>query len=777
MRPPALDQGSAALPERTTKTPKTPPSIFEKSGWLRPSVIVGLIVATQIVALGLKVFEDYRTNKAHAETVNHREAIAIAEYLSGRAGEVSVLMSSGYEAGWGDNRIAEKLPELAAVSRLADAMTSKEDSRLHAAGVEASALISTGDTFGLSESDDFIVLHETETGRIRFGLISQSEWMPKPQNGYEFSVNSNVINGPVETVKGEIASCAPVKRSTFSVCVSSPFTPITQAQLINSVAYALLLFGPALALFGMFRLLAVRSGESEAFEGQATRAGRILKTVVKEANAGFWSWDFSKYELWLSETAAQLLGFDEAGYYHIDRVRDCVLPDHRESFERALTQLPKTTSLTQLFARADKAVWLDMRARPDPESGEVNGILMDVTEMRLAIARTKQAEQRLRLALEGFSGPFALWDGKQRLIYWNKAFELAFSLEGILKPGMSKASVDLAQSAGLSERRLSKEETDTEVMRNHVGKWFKMVERITSNGGMITMGLDVSTDVEKEVQLTIQQQKLTRLVQELERSEGHAGELAAKLNEEKLRAERSANSKSAFLANMSHELRTPLNAINGFSEIIANEMYGPIGNAKYQEYAQDILASGQHLLDMINDILDMAKIEAGKMTINPQPLDLIEPVDAAVRMIRRRAEDKDIKLTLTEEDNLPHVDADHRAIRQMILNLVSNAIKFTDEGGSIDVKVARKGDSLRVSVKDTGVGIPEAALPRLAEPFEQVSDTRDRNYEGTGLGLALTKSFAEMHGGSLTIASKEDVGTLVCFFIPIPDGAAAKSVA
>jgi two-component system cell cycle sensor histidine kinase PleC len=198
-------------------------------------------------------------------------------------------------------------------------------------------------------------------------------------------------------------------------------------------------------------------------------------------------------------------------------------------------------------------------------------------------------------------------------------------------------------------------------------------------------------------------------------------------------------------------------------------MYGPLGDERYKEYAQDILASGKHLLDMITDILDMAKIEAGKMTVDLHPIDIVDPVDAAVRMIRRRAEEKEIDLKLVANSGLPLVEADHRAIRQMILNLVSNAIKFTDKGGEIRVTVDQKGPNLRIAVRDNGIGIPADALPRLGEPFEQVSDTRDRNFDGTGLGLALTKSFAEMHGGRLTIASEEGRGTQVSFFLPIPN--------
>ena len=146
-------------------------------------------------------------------------------------------------------------------------------------------------------------------------------------------------------------------------------------------------------------------------------------------------------------------------------------------------------------------------------------------------------------------------------------------------------------------------------------------------------------------------------------------------------------------------------------------------------------------------------------------------------MIRRKAEEKNVDLSLQAADDLPEVDADHRAVRQMVLNLLSNAIKFTDEGGRIIVAVQEKGDFVRVAVRDTGVGIPKEHLPRLAQPFEQVQETRERNYEGTGLGLALTKSFAEMHGGRLSIASEVGKGTMVSFYLPISKPAARPHAA
>ncbi len=746
-------------------------------GRLKVSTAIALIVGFELIALSIKAFDDRKTSITSLEQVTHREALAVSEYMSGKIEQVRLTLSLGYRSGWDADRTANALSELDAVVNLADALTAPSGSRLGDAGETAATLLGMDLTLGLSKAGDFVVMYAPETGAARFGLVKAGTWLPSAAGERQFALEASPVDGVFGATAETLTACSPLKQGPISVCVETVRAPFGQVEILRLLGYGLLLLGPALGMLGLFKLLERRAGESEAFEGQATRAGRVLQTVLKEAKAGFWSWDFDRSEVWLSEEASSLLGIDATGYLPSSQLLDCVHADHRSLVSQSLETLPHKNYLSQVFANKDRTVWLDMRARPDPDSGEVNGILLDITDMRAAVARTKQAEQRLRSALEGFSGPFALWDKRKRLVYWNRAFTRVFGLEDSVRAGMGHETVRLAQAAGISERRPGLDGEESEIVQTMDGTWFKMVERKTSAGSMITMGLDVSVDIERQVQMTEQQNKLKQLIQELERSESHAGELATRLNKEKIRAEESANSKSAFLANMSHELRTPLNAINGFSEIISSEMYGPLGNQKYRDYAEDILTSGEHLLDMINDILDMAKIEAGKMTIDPRPLDLIEPVDAAVRMIRRKAEDKGIKLLLRSADNLPPVDADHRAIRQMILNLVSNAIKFTDDGGTIQVSIEQRDDMLRVAVRDNGVGIPSEALPRLAEPFEQVSDTRDRNYEGTGLGLALTKSFAEMHGGRLSIASEPGKGTLVCFYIPISKEELERSVA
>jgi two-component system cell cycle sensor histidine kinase PleC len=215
---------------------------------------------------------------------------------------------------------------------------------------------------------------------------------------------------------------------------------------------------------------------------------------------------------------------------------------------------------------------------------------------------------------------------------------------------------------------------------------------------------------------------------------------------------------------MSHELRTPLNAIIGFSEIMTKELFGPVGSEQYRSYSADIHNSGTLLLELINDVLDMAKIEAGRFNLAPRPLDPEVAIDQALRLMRRRAEEKGLRL-LHEYTELPEIEADHRAVKQMLLNLLSNAIKFTDQG-AVMVQARQTDTGLEIRVVDTGRGIPAEALPRLAKPFEQVDTELNRNTSGTGLGLALTKSLAEMHGGRLEIESEVGRGTMVAIYLP-----------
>lgn len=247
------------------------------------------------------------------------------------------------------------------------------------------------------------------------------------------------------------------------------------------------------------------------------------------------------------------------------------------------------------------------------------------------------------------------------------------------------------------------------------------------------------------------------------RSERLAKELAGARDEalrQRYDAQAASQAKSSFLANMSHELRTPLNAIIGFSDMIRSEYVGPVGS-RYIDYARDIHDSGQHLLALINDILDISKIEAGRLEIELTPVDPYDAITSALRLTQARAHEKGHAFDVRIEQRCPNVMADPRALKQILVNLLSNAVKFTPKGGRITLEARCLGEAIEFTVSDTGRGIPEEHLARIFEPFEQVDNRYDRSEGGTGLGLALVKGLVELHKGKFEIDSRVDQGTTV----------------
>jgi len=229
--------------------------------------------------------------------------------------------------------------------------------------------------------------------------------------------------------------------------------------------------------------------------------------------------------------------------------------------------------------------------------------------------------------------------------------------------------------------------------------------------------------------------------------------------------EAASRHKSEFLANMSHELRTPLNAIIGFSEILVEKMFGDI-NEKQTEYLQDILESGRHLLSLINDILDLSKIEAGRMELELSDFHLPSAIENALILVRERASRRGIRLGSTIDERLGAIGGDERKVKQVLLNLLSNALKFTPEGGRIDVGARLDDRMAEVSVADTGIGIAPEDQDAVFEEFRQVG-AADKKAEGTGLGLALSRKFIELHGGRIWVKSETGTGSTFTFTLPL----------
>lgn len=235
----------------------------------------------------------------------------------------------------------------------------------------------------------------------------------------------------------------------------------------------------------------------------------------------------------------------------------------------------------------------------------------------------------------------------------------------------------------------------------------------------------------------------------------------------KSEADAASRAKTQFLANMSHELRTPLNAVIGFSEIIRDESMGPVGTPRYAEYAADIWCSGRHLLDIVNDILDMSKVESGKLALSEDACDIADVAATSVGMLRELAEKGDVRLSVEVPRTLPALWADRVRLRQVLINLLSNAVKFTPPGGTVSLRchIDEAGDCV-LSVQDTGIGMTAEEIETALEPFGQADAQLARKFEGTGLGLPLTKRLVELHGGRLDIVSAPSVGTTVSARFP-----------
>lgn len=312
------------------------------------------------------------------------------------------------------------------------------------------------------------------------------------------------------------------------------------------------------------------------------------------------------------------------------------------------------------------------------------------------------------------------------------------------------------------------------------GRWLNVSERRTRDGGFVSVATDITALKRNEETLTQSDRRLRKMVvdltvsrQALEMQSRSLSEVAEKYANEKRRADdakrkaEAANlAKSDFLANISHELRTPLNAIIGFSEIMRHAMFGPLGSQRYIDYTRDIHNSGQYLMDVINDILDMAKLESGRRTINWEEVDIDELLADVARVIGVKAQEDSIALHVPAPTHY-RIIADQRALKQILLNLLSNAVKFTPPRGNVEILAKMSNGRLLISIRDDGIGIPKDKIDKLGQPFVQVENQYTKFHKGSGLGLAISRSLATMQGGDLTILSMPGEGTTVTVSLPL----------
>ena len=381
------------------------------------------------------------------------------------------------------------------------------------------------------------------------------------------------------------------------------------------------------------------------------------------------------------------------------------------------------------------------------------GVRTDVTELVSREEALRASEERLHGAVESLQEGFALFDADDRLVIVNDAYRRLnpAAQETIEKNGGFEDLIRANIERGALVEAIGREE---EFVRERVGKHRNPKGSITRTiAGVGTFILKENRTPEGGIALSFIDITELKEAEEALRGAKEDAELANR-------------AKTEFLANMSHELRTPLNSVIGFSDILINQMFGPIGDT-YGEYANDINQAGKHLLALINDILDVSQIETGALTMQKRPLDVEVLIGSCKNMVADNAREAGIELTAAVAETLPALIADGRRVRQMLLNLLSNAIKFTPEGGRVTLSAEVAGNREFVfRVADTGIGIPADDIARVLRKFVQVESAYTRHYEGAGLGLPLVKSLIELHGGALELESEPGIGTTATLRFP-----------
>lgn len=593
------------------------------------------------------------------------------------------------------------------------------------------------------------------------------------------------VGRPTRDAEGRLrlTASAPVGASGHAVVAAMPVAGGLSAWLDD----AWMLAAPLLLILLMLAVLAVQNWRQTRAGRQWADTERRFRVAVEAARCGVWEWDLARGEVVLSDYMAAMLEVEPGQALTTQALTEKVHPRYRETLVDGLDRAAAEGVFDVTFPvplKSGGIRWIDARgqsrqSRRDAGFTSLLGVALDITEARRSKAQAQAAENRLRDGIESVSDAFVLFDRQGRLILWNQAFQDAFAFPpGVVRRGAQKDALNLiAAEAVKAEHPSASGRAGVREVELKDGRWLQMAERFTGDGGTVVIAADITVIRGQEAERRRAADELRGMVAALEDREAKLSLLARKYEVAMTRAEAANQAKSEFLANMSHELRTPLNAINGFSEIMAGEMFGPLGDRRYRGYAADIHQSGQHLLSLINDILDMAKIEAGKLTLHYEAVSLNGLCNDAIRLMRGKAMEAGLTLGLVAPEAM-QIEADQRGLKQVMLNLISNAVKFTPEGGAVTVTVAMQdADHVRVSVTDTGIGIAAADLDRLAQPFEQVEGQHSKTTQGTGLGLALTKSLIELHRGRMTIESEPGRGTTVWFDLPLraPEGAMAPA--
>jgi two-component system cell cycle sensor histidine kinase PleC len=518
-------------------------------------------------------------------------------------------------------------------------------------------------------------------------------------------------------------------------------------------------------------------------------------TALMRGGCGLWDWDLSRGQFYWSKSMFELLGMKPRDQIiSFAEVSKLVNDEDLDLYALACRVLEQNlTHVEQIFRMKnhhDEWCWIRLKVELSGMDGSrprLVGIAEDITEQRKLEKASYQKDMRLHDAIENLPEAFVLWDEHKRLVMCNSKYQQLHQLDPTwLTAGMPYSAVmKHANPPNVSTEKVRSlnedENTRTLEVQLDDGRWLQINERHTKDGGFVSVGTDITPIKLHETKLVESEKRLMATVSDLEKSritleeqKQKLAEMAQKYATETRRAESANRTKSEFLANISHELRTPLNAIIGFSEIMNEGMFGPLGSAKYEEYARDIYESGSYLLGMINDVLDMSKIEAGRLELDYECFNLNEMIEETMRIVSHQSQERNLQIEDSVSSKIM-LEADRRAIKQILINLLSNAVKFSNDGGRIQIRARKRENCVTITLEDDGIGISKQDLTKLGKPFEQVQNQFTKSHKGSGLGLAISRSLTEMHGGAMKIRSEQGKGTIVSLRLPMTKEEASKA--
>lgn len=550
-----------------------------------------------------------------------------------------------------------------------------------------------------------------------------------------------------------------------------------------------LLLGALSLLAGLLAFAYSRqAGTTEKAEAALETLRERIDTALNRGRCGLWDWDIARGRIYWSDSMYEMLGLKgSSDYLSCGDVNQMIHPQDGNLTTIAQNLIASgATSIDHSFrVKNAKGEWVWLRARAElvqdeeRNSSHLVGIAVDITDQKYLAERSATADMRLRDAIETVSEAFVLWDADNRLVLCNSKFQKLHNLgsdatvEGLPYHEVMSLATPLQVRAQVPLGERPQSGARTYEARLMDGRWLQINERRTKDGGYVSVGTDISALKRHEEQLMESERRLMATVADLRRSRqtlevqaAQLADLAEKYLEQKAEAESANRAKSEFLANMSHELRTPLNAIIGFSELMEHQTFGALGNERYVDYCSHIRQSGENLLSVISDVLDMSRIEAGRLSLQRGDVEVHSLLASAIEQIHPSAEAKGLSIA-TEIEDISTINADREQLEKVIGSLLRNAVKFTPEGGRVTVRTRVLEDVVNIYVEDTGLGISPEALERLGKPFEQIESPLDNGMKGSGLGLAIARSLVELHGGTLRIRSTVGAGTIVRVQLPI----------